>query len=1099
MDNQGANREKDPLERSYIAFISYRHMPLDKKAAELLQRRIERYIVPKGLRSGGEKRLGNVFRDEDELPASSSLTDSITYALDHAEYLLVICTPDLPKSKWCEREIGYFLKTHDRDHILAVLVDGEPEESFSPLLLHTYDPEGNVTGDIEPLAANIVGPDHSIDRKKLNKEIVRIYAALLGCPFDTLWQRERRYRTNRLFALLGGVIAAMAVFMGVVLTKNARITLQNQQISEQNRQISEQNQQITAQNMQISEQNLDLRRQLSRTLVDTGMGQLENYDVRGAVRSALEAVGDADPEIYDHRAEALLSQALGAYGYDQFQSSLLWEQSSDIVDLAVTADGERAVLADQAGFIRCVSTKNGELLWERASWKPGDPGGDRGSEVFLSESSAALICKNGENVMGISLADGAVRWNYRYANGNRFRAISPDGTMFVIMDKPSYKDTAAKLIFLDTATGAVRGSTEIGNAWFLYSSWCSYGSVFTDDGRLFGFSCSVRPTEEDGEEHFSYYVVSTEDWEVHHEGVWYHDQSSHDIFYGLHIDPETEDLFSVQYHADFSAAVVLLFHWENEKEDMIYSLNEIISTDSGWLFLEDMIWKAKCQLFSDHLMLTFNQRSMIIFRLDDHKMVRTLAFNGNILDAFWLDRDKETVEVLLDNGQIVIWDLEHGEGRFFDGAVGRHIDQSDLLLASPVRGGALQNGGMYLTVERDRPGRLLAVRTITDPSGEPVPFADTITGNSGARLSFQTIPGGTDLLFKYQTRQGETNVIKCSSELEEIRRLVIPESFSEAIWALDGDRFLRGFTVWDMDGGNGFLPGMTEERAKSFYSSDVRTERIADGRLLTAAGTYNYAESDWIPCWLDGVPVAAAENGETGIAFRSLDLFRVGGNGCVLGYGLTALEGETGAKREGEEKAFAVFDALSQRRTRLADLHPEAGDRMAALGHREKIFVCADSDGNLCLYDVVTGSGRELDTGYSAGEIRWAVLSDDDRLLLVLTAAGQLDIYSVDSGEMLFSRTLTILKDDMNQIHSMDCRMDVSSDRLYVHFPLNYMDRGYFIAVDADKWLLTAQTDNVYNWDPGRDRIFSDRGDRLTVYDAHHLEDLTAWGRRFLE
>ena len=91
-------------ERSYVAFISYRHKPLDKQAAEMIQRRIESYKVPKEFREkvGGE-RLGMVFRDEDELPASSSLSDSITYALDHSRYLIVICTPDLPQSKWCEQ------------------------------------------------------------------------------------------------------------------------------------------------------------------------------------------------------------------------------------------------------------------------------------------------------------------------------------------------------------------------------------------------------------------------------------------------------------------------------------------------------------------------------------------------------------------------------------------------------------------------------------------------------------------------------------------------------------------------------------------------------------------------------------------------------------------------------------------------------------------------------------------------------------------------------------------------------------------------------------------------------------------------------------
>ncbi|MBO4288740.1 MAG: toll/interleukin-1 receptor domain-containing protein, partial [Lachnospiraceae bacterium] len=191
-------------ERSYVAFISYRHKELDREAAIRIQKKIENYIVPKEYREKvGGKKLGIVFRDEDELPASSSLSDSITYALDHTQYLIVICTPDLPQSKWCLQEVSYFLKTHDRDHVLAVLVDGTPEESFPEQLRFTYDAEGRQLAEVEPLAANIAGGNHSINKKTFSKEVVRLFAAIIGCPFDALWQRERRARTNRLIAAMG--------------------------------------------------------------------------------------------------------------------------------------------------------------------------------------------------------------------------------------------------------------------------------------------------------------------------------------------------------------------------------------------------------------------------------------------------------------------------------------------------------------------------------------------------------------------------------------------------------------------------------------------------------------------------------------------------------------------------------------------------------------------------------------------------------------------------------------------------------------------------------------------------------------------------------
>lgn len=219
-----ATGSQDGLERHYIAFISYRHMPLDRAAAIRLQRFIERYVVPREYRDKtGGKRLGIVFRDEDELPLSSNLSSDIIRALDHSEYLIVICSPDLPKSQWCEAEIRHFLKTHDRDHLLAVLVDGDPDTSFSPHMLHIVDGEGNIVQDIEPLAANIAGGNHSIDRRVVTKEFTRLCAAIIGCPFDALWQRERRAMLARVIAVLSVGLVILAGFLSMLFFKNREI------------------------------------------------------------------------------------------------------------------------------------------------------------------------------------------------------------------------------------------------------------------------------------------------------------------------------------------------------------------------------------------------------------------------------------------------------------------------------------------------------------------------------------------------------------------------------------------------------------------------------------------------------------------------------------------------------------------------------------------------------------------------------------------------------------------------------------------------------------------------------------------------------------
>ena len=114
------------MERKYAAFISYRHAEMDSAIAKTLHTLIEQYRIPKGLQKDGRKRLGLVFRDEEELHAASDLTAEIQEALRNTEFLIVICSENSIQSPWVSREIEYFLQHHDRSKVLALLASGEP-------------------------------------------------------------------------------------------------------------------------------------------------------------------------------------------------------------------------------------------------------------------------------------------------------------------------------------------------------------------------------------------------------------------------------------------------------------------------------------------------------------------------------------------------------------------------------------------------------------------------------------------------------------------------------------------------------------------------------------------------------------------------------------------------------------------------------------------------------------------------------------------------------------------------------------------------------------------------------------------------------------
>ncbi|MBQ2533467.1 MAG: toll/interleukin-1 receptor domain-containing protein, partial [Lachnospiraceae bacterium] len=138
---------------NYNAFISYRHSDLDMFVAKQVHKRLETFKVPhKVKKETGMKKIERVFRDQEELPIGSNLSDNISQALENSEYLIVICSPRTPESYWVQTEIKTFIEMHDRDHVLAVLIEGEPEESFPEAL--RYDENGN---PVEPLAADVRG------------------------------------------------------------------------------------------------------------------------------------------------------------------------------------------------------------------------------------------------------------------------------------------------------------------------------------------------------------------------------------------------------------------------------------------------------------------------------------------------------------------------------------------------------------------------------------------------------------------------------------------------------------------------------------------------------------------------------------------------------------------------------------------------------------------------------------------------------------------------------------------------------------------------------------------------------------------------------
>jgi len=104
------------------------------------------------------------------------------------------------------------------DRVLALLVDGEPSESFPAALLSLEGPRDAASGhearSVEPLAADVRDVAGRSKRQSKSLALTRIVAPLLGVAFDELWQRERRRQQRRRTWVAIGVGTLLASMSG---------------------------------------------------------------------------------------------------------------------------------------------------------------------------------------------------------------------------------------------------------------------------------------------------------------------------------------------------------------------------------------------------------------------------------------------------------------------------------------------------------------------------------------------------------------------------------------------------------------------------------------------------------------------------------------------------------------------------------------------------------------------------------------------------------------------------------------------------------------------------------------------------------------------
>ena len=166
--------------------------------------------------------------------------DEARSILDHSRYLAVLCSPETRNSPFILDRLDYFRATGKDDHIIAVIIRGEPADSFPESFIEKKTvqkilPDMTVverTETIEPVASDLRAETRSRWKEALSYETVRIIASMLGLHPDDLEQRHRA-RRRRAVRTIVMLIAAVCIGAAGIFTYLGHIARTEGEIAEE--------------------------------------------------------------------------------------------------------------------------------------------------------------------------------------------------------------------------------------------------------------------------------------------------------------------------------------------------------------------------------------------------------------------------------------------------------------------------------------------------------------------------------------------------------------------------------------------------------------------------------------------------------------------------------------------------------------------------------------------------------------------------------------------------------------------------------------------------------------------------------------------------
>ena len=1042
-------------ERNYRAFISYRHKPLDMETAKKLHRRIEQYTVPADVRRNGEKKLGLVFRDQDELPISNNLSENIRTALDRSEFLIVVCTPDTPGSVWVQREIAYFKEHHDEDHVLAILAAGTPETSFPAQLTEKRDGSGKVTEIIEPLAANIAADSASKRNRLFRTESLRILASLIGCPYDALYRREQRRRTRKAATAAAAIGAALAVFIGVLLNRNAEILRQHR-------------------NTQINE---------SRVLAALSENADREGDYRGSVSYALSALPEEDGRPYVAAAEYALSNALCLYqGGISMRYIQSFDQDTQIMKTALSEGSGYLATADLYEKLRIYDTATGKLLWEAQA-----PGQDVPELLFRGNDRIIAINGNGSgsrapNTVCYAAKDGKVIWQlepaiHAYTEGKKYGlAVDSAGN-----------DRKARIRKVDLENGTVLA--EIQDPERKYPDSEAY--AVSPDGRY--AALIFKGNDDRGEA----VVYDLEERSIRHVSSVYFKWLY--MAYRIRFTERNElviacsgDNSLLRGKEGWEGAYIALLDPEREWQERFHTVldfGEGMETKFG--VRDDSGYPKYLGYCPDAIAVSSKTRLIMVEReTGEVRWVKDLP--GYIKAAKMYESG--ALGLALSNGLITLCEESTGtlskelNMGFFECDYNIHV--------------AAAEGGRFITtcyaaVPEKNPTRAAMVAFAEGEDLEAFPYAENIprgakvytspSGKTGAVLAENGDRSGYRILMLDFTGKEAPAEYEIGN-----MRAGVPEN---QIFVTDGGKVIIGDHAADpREGKDAWMTGREDERISQTPQIQSCREP-GTGSVLSARVQETGDGGCMLHVWKDGeaagswnVPVK--DNGEKINYLSKCICLAVGGGG----YAVAAVQPYN---QPWQYTAVSTRDGSAQE---IGCLNPEAENCLAVADEHPWMAV-QDPEGEMRLTDLPSGETRLVfDSPLPGRGIRKLLFANGDKWLLAFTYGGELGIFSTEDGKLIHRSSYKVNLIWFRSDARYETFLVPEQNRLLIIDSDSTYREALCISIDTE----TSEKNGLYagfsNWLPETGKaVIVHASDGVYLARLLSMEEIRKKGEKFLE